>query len=298
MRRSMTTNHPDNPHPLAKTLARMTAGNAYFYADMGQLDTGWFLATDLIQDGSAAFEQALAHQAIRHPHMEARTRGSYWIGEYSWYVPAVAVTAYLAERRVPDLSPDNLALRFSRYTWHEGGESGEAERLEVRFLSGRFAALPADPAASHPDAVIVPDTDALREWLRTSLEAHLTPLIERVHSRTRLGRHAQWCLVADSCAALFLHGGQALDDEPRGKAEGLAFVKAPGSPMKNPNTGYVSLRYLDHRETFRTRGGCCRYYTVAEDGYKCATCVLRKPEERDQLLLDYMARKYAKETAS
>jgi hypothetical protein len=59
----MTTKHPDNPHPLAKTLSRMTAANEYFYADMGQLDAGWFLATDLMQDGSAALEQALAHQA-------------------------------------------------------------------------------------------------------------------------------------------------------------------------------------------------------------------------------------------
>lgn len=293
----LTKQSANNTHPLAQTLSRMIAINEYFYADLGSIESGWFLGTALLDEKAPALEEALARQAVQHPNMEARTRGSYLIGEYSWYVPAVAVTAYLAERRVPDLSLDNLALRFGKYTWHEGGESGEAERIEVRFLGGRFAALPDDPAANHPDAVIVPDHNALREWLRITLEAHLTPLIEHINARTRLGRHAQWCLVADSCAALFLHGGQSLEDELRGKAEALAFVKAHGSPMKNPKTDFVSLQYLEHRETFRTRGGCCRYYTVAEDGYKCTTCVLRKPEERDQLLLDYMARKYAKDTA-
>ncbi len=134
---------------------------------------------------------------------------------------------------------------------------------------------------------------------RTALEAHLTPLIERVYAQTKLSRHAQWMLVADACAALFLHIGQALGDEAHAKAEGMAFVKAPGSPMRSGKTGYISLRYLDRCESFRARGGCCRYYTISETGKDyCTTCVLRKPEDRDQRLLDYMAKKYAEEKAS
>ena len=288
----------DPTHPLTETLARVAHAANYFYGEIGGLETGWFLASDLIQENSAALEAALAFQATNHPNMDARSRGSYFIGEYTWFVPGVAVTAYMTERRVPDLSLENLALRFNKYTWHENGESGEGDRLEVRFLSGRFAALPDDPAAQHPDAVIVPDVNALRDWLRTSLETHLTPLIERINASTRLGRHAQWCLVADSCASLFLHGGTVIKDEAHGLAEGRAFIKAAGSPMKNPKTDYVSLQYLEHRDTYLTRGGCCRYYTFAEDGEKCSTCVLRKPEERDQLLLDYMSRKYAQGAAS
>lgn len=294
----MPTNPLTAAHPIAQTLSRVVAMDENFYADFGALETGWFPAIDLLREDKPALDEALFRQAIHYPKMEARTRGSYLIGEYSWCVPAVAVTAYMAERRVPDLSLENLALRFNKYMWRYGEETGEGERIEVRFLSGRFAALPDDTDAQHPDAIILPDEVALREWLRDKLENHLTPLIERISVRTRLGRHAQWCVVADNCAALFLSGGELIKDQARGTAEGLAFVKAEGSPMKKSQTDFVSLQYLDHRETFRTRGGCCRYYTVAEDGYKCTNCMLRPADEQHQFLLEYMSQKYAKDTAS
>ena len=280
-------------HPLHQTLSRAVAIDEDYYADTGALEAGWIPAIDLVDADKPVLEAMLAHQAARHPSTDSRTRGSYLVGEFGYHIPAIAITTYLAENRVPDLSLGNLALRLGKYTWHEGEASGEAERLEVRFLSGRFAALPDDPAANHPDAVIVPDTDALREWLRASLETQLTLLIERIHSLTRLGRQAQWCLVADACAVLFLHQGRALKDEARGQAEGLAFVKAAGSPMSSSQTGYFTLQYHEHMDTFRRRGGCCRYYTVAEEARKCGSCVLRPFEEREQLLRDYMSKKYA-----
>jgi hypothetical protein len=286
-------------HPLAAALCHSHTVDTEAYADIGAVEADWRPATEFSTPPASRLEEALARQAKDHPHMEARTRGSYWIGEYSWYVPLAAVTAYLAAKRVPDMAADNLALRFRTFTWYEGAESGEAQRLDVRFLSGRFACLPDDPAASHPDARVLPNADALRAHLRTTLEAHLTPLIEEVHARTKLSRHAGWLLVADSCAALFLHSGQALGAEAYARAEGMAFVQAPGSPMNNDKTAYISLQYLDHCDTFRARGGCCRYYTVSETGQDyCTTCVLRQPEDRDQRLLAYMAKKYAQEAAS
>jgi hypothetical protein len=287
----------DNNSPLVATFTRLATAYPNAYADIGPLESGWTAATDITQEASPALAQALEHQAHHYPKMDARTRGSYLVNSYSWYVPTFAIAAYLSERRVPDFSADNLAVRVNKYTWHAGNESGEGERLETRFMSGRFAALPDDPDANHPDAIILPDTDALREWLRVALEAHFTPLIERVYTATRLGRQAQWNLVADSCAALFLYIGQALGDEARGQVESLAFVKAADSPMKNPKTGFVTLQYGDHCETFRARGGCCRYYTL-EDGHKCSTCVLLKPAERDEILLGYMSRQYDQEAAS
>jgi hypothetical protein len=295
----MDTTPSNAVYPLAAALNRVTVVDENACADIGSLESGWFQATALCDQGSILLNGALARQAKDHPQMEARTRGAYLIGNYSWYVPLAGVVAYLAAARVPDFSPENVALCLRTYTWHEGEHSGEAERMDVRFLNGRFACLPDDPAANHPDAIVLPDSDTLREWLRTRLEAHLTPLIERVFAQTRLSRGAQWCLVADSCAALFLHVGQALGDAARGQGEGLKFVKAPDSPMTNDKTSYISLQYLDHRETFRARGGCCRYYTVSETGEDyCTTCVLRKPEDRDQRLLDYMAKKYVQEAAS
>jgi hypothetical protein len=262
-------------HPLAESLKQVQTADEQAYADSGDLESGWFLATALLDSCLNYLDDALTRQAKEHPQMEARTRGSYLIGNYSWYVPLAVIATYLADNRVPDFSPENVALRYRNFTWYEDGESGEAERIDVRFLSGRFACLPDDPSSDHPDAIILTDRDALREWLHTALEAHFSLLIERIFVQTRLSRYAQWCLVADSCAALFLHIGRALGDEAHGQAEGLKC------------------------ETFRAMGGCCRYYTVSETGQDyCSTCVLRKPEDRNQRLLNYMAKKYAQEIVS
>ncbi|MEL6407949.1 MAG: (2Fe-2S)-binding protein [Chloroflexota bacterium] len=279
--------------PLLDTLERVEAWTEQ-PVSIGAADSpDWFSAMDLMPADSERLAQSLAKQAIHHPQMEARTRASYFIGEYSWYLPIVAIGAYLSERRVPNISPDNVLLRYNTYTWHHEGESGEAERIEVRLLHGHFACLPDDPDADHPLALVMSDEAGLLGWLRSTLEAHLTPIVERLFEQTRLSRHAQWCLVADSCAAQFLHLGKQMADESRGKSQGLAFIKAEQSPMNNPKTSYVSLQYLDHIETFRARGGCCRYYTVSETGKDyCTTCVLRKPEDRDARLLAYMKEKY------
>jgi hypothetical protein len=286
-------------HPLASVFTRLQQLDDALIADAGDLQEGWFLASDLTQPGSFHLSAALARQAHEHPQMEDRTKGSYFIGEYVWYVFAAAIAAYLIERRVPSLAPEHIALRIQRYTWHYEGESGEANRLEVRFLSNQFACLPHDPSAILPDAQIAADQDSLRDQIRCAVEAHMQPLIERVYDQTHLSRNAQWLLVADACAAMFLHLGQALQDSERAQREGMAFIRSPHSPMNNDKTCYITLDYQGHCETFRAHGGCCRYYTVSETGKDyCTTCVLRKPEDRDQRLLDYMAKKYAQEAAS
>jgi hypothetical protein len=277
--------------PLAATVARVAALDPYLIAEAGDLEPGWFRAADLPSVDGAQLGIGLAHAIADYPGAEARVAGAFFVGHYVWYLAAAAIGCYLAERRVPDLAPEQVALRYSSYTWEQDGATGTAERIDVRFLSGRFAALPGDLAADHARALILPDEAALRDWLRRRLEAHLEPLIEAIAARTRLGRRAQWNLAADACARLFLHAGEKLGAGERGRAEGLAFVKAAGSPLRNPATGYLTLEHLGHRETFCVRGGCCLYYRVAP-GENCATCVLRPAAERNQGLLDYMARKY------
>ncbi|MDX2160434.1 MAG: ferric iron reductase [bacterium] len=286
-------------HPLTPALQRVTALDENLIADFGTLTEGWFLASELLQPDSQRLADALTRQAANHPHMDARTKGSYFLGEYAWYLPAAAIAAYLAEGRVPDLSLEQVALRWSRYTWHYEGESGEADRLEVRFVSGQFACLPDDAHSQHPNAQIMRDAEALREHLRSALVSHFTPLVEAVYARTNLSRYALWCLVADSFAALFQHLGEGLGDGERARAEAMALIKAAGSPMQTSKTRYFTLEFAGHCETFRARGGCCRYYTVSESGTDyCSTCVLRKPEDRAARLLAYMSKKYAQEPAS
>jgi hypothetical protein len=283
------TTNTDQSAPLAATLARAAALDAHtFAADLGDPEPGWFAATALYAADGTHLTEGLAHAIRQYPNADRRTAGAFFVGHYAWYLAGAAICAYLAERRIPDLSPEHVALRYSTYTWQAGDQSGEVESMDVRFVHRHFAALADDPAAAHPDAVLLPTSSTLRDWLREALEQHIAPLINAVHTLTRLGKRAQWNLVADSCARLFQYAGQRLGDEPRSCAEGLAFIQSPASPMRASHTRYLTLECNGHHNTFVERGGCCLYYRVAP-GQNCSTCPLRPTEERTQLLLASMA---------
>ncbi len=286
------TTDSDPSAPLAATLARVAALDPHtFAADLGDPAPGWFPATALCASDSAWLAEGLAHATRLYPAAERRVAGAFFVGHYAWYLAGAAICTYLAERRVPDLTLDNVALRYGTYTWQAGDQSGEAETINVRFVHGHFAALADDPAAAHSDALVLPSTHALRDWLREALEQHMAPLIDAIYASTRLGKRAQWNLVADSCARLFQHAGQHVGDQSRGCAEGLAFIQSPTSPMCASHTRYLTLECNGHRDTFVERGGCCLYYRV-EPGHNCSTCPLRPAEERSQLILASMAETY------
>lgn len=283
---------------LSATIARIRAltSDLELSADIGPLNEGQYTARDFVNPALPLIQDTLVRHTLRHPSIDKRTSGAFLLGNYAWYIPVPAVAMYLIDRRVPHFSLDTIGLRHEVFRWEEHGESGENERVNVHFLSNRFFALPDDPAAGQPEVTIVPDMPALRDVLRTSIEAFLIPLVEELYVQTNLSRYAQWNIIADLCASMFLYIGQLMGDEQRGMAEGLAFLKATDSPLNNPRTGYVSLQYESRCETFRTRGGCCRYYKLPNHD-KCSACVLRTVQDRDEQLIAYMKKKYTKETS-
>lgn len=268
---------------LAETLERIAVITPGGAASVGKLDDGWFTAASVTADPSAHLTQIKRE----YPGADARTQGALLMNQYGYYVLAAPIAAYLTEQRVPNLSPENVGLRWVTYTWHEDGESGEAERLDVRFASGRFTALPGDPSAGGPNVNVVADANALRDHLRGQIEAHFAPLVAAVHAQTRLSRGALWRLVADDVALLFLTVGQQAGQAEQAQREGLAVIKAVGSPVNNPQTGYFTVTANGEAVPFRARGGCCRYYALP-DGGKCSTCVLHSPTERDSILAAYL----------
>jgi hypothetical protein len=279
----MTMAVSDMTSPLAESLAHMAALDANLYADTGALEAGWLCAADLLAGDGHALGLALDRQAAEHPQMEARTKASYLIGELAWYVCAPLICAYLSGDAVPTLRHADTALRFEKFIYRSATWTGESSRVAVRFL-GRDALLPAGDARQ-------------ADQMRHEIEGFFAPVIARVSARTRLSEHALWLLVADSCASLFLHFGQRLGCVDSARAEGMQFIRTSSSPMRRSKTDYVTLSCAGQQETFCVRGGCCRYYTVSETGEKCTTCVLRRPEEREALLREYMASKLAKEGA-
>ena len=171
---------------------------------------------------------------------------------------------------------------------------------ELRFPGDRFWTTDA-AAASWSGAVLLADRAALRERFRLTLESHSGALIATIEQATRLSRSAQWRLVGDALSAAFLDAGRRLGIEAAAKADAMAILKVPGSPLDNAQLHYFDLAIPMGEgpdasvvtRSFRSRGGCCRYY-LTEGGHLCTTCVLEKPAERDRRLREAMQRRLAR----
>ena len=175
------------------------------------------------------------------------------------------------------------------------GRTVEGRTARVRFLSAAFH-TEHESHAGFADAKAVLDRTGLRARFRLGVD-HFRPLIDRLHGKSGLSRNALWRLTGNSVAALFLDAGQRFERELEARADAMAILKQPGSPLTNRQMHYFDLAVHDdeHPErvllarSFRARGGCCRFY-LAEGGMLCSTCVLLDPAERDRALVDAMRR--------
>ena len=248
----------DTDDSFAAMLGRVARINPYL--SFGR--PGGLSAAALIDDGrhlDALLDQILARYGATDRTMAA----AIFHNSYAWYIGAAAIGCYLAEGRVPSLAPDQVDLWIDFL--------GDEKRIDV---------------AVHCDESGPWIGDA-RTRLRRELEAHLEPLIERLHGLTRLGKRAQWHLVADACASVFVWFGQRMGMTEASCAEGLAVIKAADSPLRFSKTGYFTLEHAGACQTFRKRGGCCLSHK-APAGKPCSTCPLVPAEERDRRLKAWM----------
>lgn len=216
--------------------------------------------------------------------IDDKARAAYLIGDIAWALGMQFGALQLAARGVPNVAAAQVMAAPEWYRWEEDGESGESLRFTLRLV--------AQAGARHQAL----ELDGIRQLIET-LHA---PLIERLHAVTRLGRNALWRLVADAIAVGWLNVGKRIGRASEAMEQALAIVRVPGSPLNNKQIGFFEVVVADENnpgkplacEWFRSRGGCCRYYTTeAAEGDWCTSCVLRPAESQRQLLHDYVKRK-------
>jgi len=259
--------------PLAATLRRVAeAGKGDRGIDLSAHpgvpdEPGWTTVADLAGD-SELLEELLS-RIERGCGAENRAySGTSLLRGYLWRALVPAAAVLLAERRLPDLRAENVALRF--------GEGGFVE--DVAFVGPRFAALPDDPEAGHPDAVVLPSEGDLLAWLGGALaETHLPALVPVLRGlRVRRGTRVLWRAAADVCAEAFMYvGQQGMGREERALWFGERLLSGPVLPGP---ANYYLLEYGGGSEMTRVRNTCCLYYKVADGA--CFTCPRTSKEER------------------
>ncbi len=230
---------------------------------------GWVTSAELAGNGpdNDLVEDLLRRVGGVYGSDDRAALGSLFLRGYLWRLLIPTVSAFLIERRVPDPGGENVALSFD-----EGGAVAG-----LVFASERFAALPDDPDAAHPDAQVLTSEDELLAYLRDRLAAGLPDLFSALRrARIRRGRRALWGMAADVCVEAFVHAGRELGREGEAHASAARMLDGP-SPLSG-STDYFVLEHNGTSMQTRVRDSCCLYYKIGER--PCFTCPRLSNEER------------------
>jgi hypothetical protein len=208
------------PQPLAPVIATLRAMFGTSTAIPG-------LAPDLLISDPSGWRPAatLADQDLDVFLGRARTR---WNAQphaaaalawksFTYWLALPAVLAYASARRVPYLTPDNVLIHFD--------DPRPLLTLGLR-ADIPVAVLPGDPLAiaGLPQVKVVADETALlSELRRTMLDEHITPLLDAIHTKVRLGTRPLLGSLASAVAYGVLRSADVL---PGSSAETIEDLNA------------------------------------------------------------------------
>lgn len=240
--------------------------------DDGFRGWGWVTGEQLGRDAGrrAALVDAEAEHARSKLDLDPRRDvAATWVFQhYLWAVGAVLCWPMLLDRRVPRVSPADVALHMP----FDG-------RISAVVAPTAFDCLPDDPDADDPGARVTAGHDALYAAAREAARVHAAPLTEAFGAELRRGPWALWGTVTDQLVGGLWYLGTLLGEEERGVAEAQALLPG-GTP---PFAGSADFEHLDlpggGTVPTRRRLSCCLLYTVAPDAV-CLTCPRLRASER------------------
>nr|WP_177242547.1 (2Fe-2S)-binding protein [Amycolatopsis marina] len=232
-------------------------------------DGRWLRCTDLL-DHPAALDQwrVRLRDWLRAEYGTApeRTVASYVM---SWYlrVPAYAGALLLHhERRVPDLRPDDLAMRIA--------VTGRPDPDGVAVLGRSFYCLPSDPGSGRQEATVVADERALAELLRTRYVAHASQFVRAYRRSSPLGSRTLWAGATDALdSALWWAGAQGGTPAAEGAAvaDAALVLERRYPPLTSASTLRIEAGAGGGRSWTRRRESCCFSYLLPHES-ECAGC--------------------------
>ena len=258
--------------PLADSMRRAGALSELFNLPIRKRDQdGWLEALSLFQDDDQRLQDmVMALGRDRWGTENHHAACSAFVIAYLTRITRPLISQYVLERRVPD-------VRLSNLEFHWDGQRIDGTALK----RPSFAALPADPASSHQDAVIVADTAELyarlKEWL---FDANLHIVITSLRRAAQASIKVSWNTVADSCAQAFSRLYDVAEEPESVVKDADAFFGDPSSPVYRQ----LAMEVFGHRGElglFSRRAGCCLYWRTEKSSDFCSNCILLTREQQD-----------------
>lgn len=251
-----------------RTLEAAAGLDALFAAQLGreEQDRSWVTLDRLCTNNAQALATALDAVEQNWPKRDRTAAGSILLYEYTWSVVANPLACYLVRRRVPDISSDNIAVRFEAH----------APGVGLAYRAPHFAVLADDPDSAAA-AVVLPDEGRLRAWfLERLLDTHLLPLIDAIRGHSRASRRLQLGNVATVIANVFRFAYE-LRGDPSVLEDGNRLI------AESSLAGHVEIDEFHHNDRFCgvvIRRTCCLSYRPTSS--YCAACPLIDENERRQ----------------
>jgi len=273
----MTLSTTDAVHSLAGTLERTTKLSTYINLELGApAGENWFTPAELLSKHTPHLDEMWGRIAAHYETTDKGYLKQTVFGNAIWQPVVSGLACYLADRRVPDLSAGNVVLHLDAEGWVD----------RVALKAPRFACLPDDPAATDPQAVVVPDLDALRRfYLQGLLTEYLELLMETMKSRYKYGLRAMQETLADRVVGTLIWLLKELGEAGRVYDEVAAFSAL--LPFKT-KSGVLEIPYGGRCELFLKRASCCLSYKLPQYSY-CTSCPLQSEEERVRRFQAYLA---------
>ena len=242
-------------------------------------DKGWTGARELFQGEDARLESLVSAYGLRAWESSNRhVAGSAFLVVYLSRVVFPLVGQYVLAGRVPNISLENLSF-------HWNGPAIDATGLDRL----TFAALPTDPMASHPDAMLVSDAEALyghvRGWL---FEENLNTVITCLQQSAGASVKVSWNAVA-SAFSQALNRLYAVSDNRREVVEAAhVFLEDPSSPIYEQLT-MEEFEHQGRKGFYSRRRGCCLWWRSPRSNDYCSNCILLPREKQDERFREMLA---------
>jgi ferric iron reductase protein FhuF len=251
-------------HPIAQTLRRggeRHHGGCHLGMNVSTGGRGWLAVAALAAD-RARLHATLARTGREVGSERRDVQASLFLEAYAWRLLLPLAGALVAERRVAAAAVDAVSLR-----------TDQGRPSELRLAPGRFAVLPADPAAAHHDATVAPTPAVLAALFERALIGHFEVIVDALNAISRRSARALWRTVGDRAATALLYAGLAGDDPQAG--ERLAHEILRGVRPLEVTPAYATIGIQDRPVRVHLRRGCCLWWRTAAATY-CATCPIER----------------------